>query len=52
MNRFVLKNISILFFDKYFYKNKKSKLDIEDSVIVQNNLFYRCEGSTVFHLLE
>jgi hypothetical protein len=45
MNRFILKNIFIkiylyFFFDKYFYKNKKSKLDFKDRVIVQNDLFY------------
>jgi hypothetical protein len=51
MNRFVLKkyfhkNISIPLFDKYFYKNKKRKLDFGDHAIVQNDLFYEYGGST------
>jgi hypothetical protein len=52
MNRFVLKNnfiknISIPLFDKYFYKNKKSKLDFWHRVIIQNDLFYGTSTLTV-----
>jgi len=55
MNRFILKkyfdkNIFILLFDKYFYKNKKSKLDFEDRAIVQNDLFYWYRGSMKYNI--
>jgi hypothetical protein len=44
MNRFVLKmyfheNIHISLSNKYFYKNKKSKLCFEDRVAVPNDFF-------------
>ena len=44
MNRFILKNIFIkiylyFFLISIFIKNKKSKLDFKDRVIVQNDLF-------------
>jgi len=49
MNRFVLKNTSIKIlhiplFDKYFYKNKESKLGFEDRVVV--DFLYKYGGST------
>ncbi len=45
MNRFVFekyfhKSIHISLFNKYFYKNKESKLCFEDCVAVLNNLLY------------
>jgi len=48
MNRFILKNtlINIPLFDKYFYKNKESKLGFEDRVIVLNDFLYEYGGST------
>jgi hypothetical protein len=36
----------MLVFNKYFYKNKKSKLCIGDRVAVLNDVFYEYEGST------
>jgi hypothetical protein len=36
----------MLVFNKYFYKNKKSKLCIGDRVDVLNDMFYEYEGST------
>jgi len=44
-SKILSKNISIPLFDKYFYKNKKLKLDFGDRVIVQNDLFYGYEES-------
>jgi hypothetical protein len=56
MNRFVLQNtfikVVILVLNKYFYKNKKSKLCIGDRVAVLNNMFYEYGGSTVLHRLK
>jgi len=50
MNRFALKNtfyknVHIPLFDKYFYKNKESKLGFEDRVIVLNDFLYKYGGS-------
>jgi len=51
MNRFVLKNtfikvyIHIPLFDKYFYKNKESKLDFGNRVVVLNDFLYGYGGS-------
>ena len=50
MNRFLFqkyfyKNIHIPFFDNFFYKNKESKLSVEDCVIVLNDFLYRYGGS-------
>jgi hypothetical protein len=36
-----------LVFNKYFYKNKKSKLYFGDRVVVQSDLFYGYGGSIV-----
>ena len=49
MNRFVFekyfhKSINISLCDKYFYKNKKSKLNFGDRVAVQNDIFLSMEG--------
>jgi len=45
MNIFVLKNtfinIYILLFNKFFYKNKKSKLFLNYRIAVQNDLNYQ-----------
>ena len=51
MYRFVLKkyfhkNIHIALFNKYFYRNKKSKLYFGDRVAVLNDFLYECGGST------
>jgi len=35
----------ILFFDKYFYKNKESKLDFGDHIIALNDFLYVYEES-------
>jgi hypothetical protein len=35
----------MLVFNKYFYKNKKSKLRIGDLVAVLNDMFYEYGGS-------
>ena len=49
MNRFVLKNtfikIYISLFNKYFYKNKQSKLCFEDCVAVLNIIYFLYGGS-------
>ena len=51
MNRFVLKTFSlyiyiyISFFNKYFYKNKQSKLCFEDRVAVINVIYFLYRGS-------
>jgi hypothetical protein len=50
MNRFVLqkrfyKSIHLLVFNKYVYKNKKSKLYFEYRVAVINDIFYEYGGS-------
>jgi len=49
MNRFVLKNtfikIYISLFNKYFYKNKQSKLCFEDCVAVLNIIYFLYRGS-------
>jgi len=39
------------FFDKYFYKNKKSKLDFGDRVVVLNDFFYEYGGSILYMCL-
>ena len=49
MNRFCLekyfhKSINISLCDKYFYKNKKSKLSFGDRVAIQNDIFFNMEG--------
>ena len=31
--------------DKYFYKNKKSKLSFGDRVAIQNDILFKYEGS-------
>jgi hypothetical protein len=36
----------MLVFNKYFYKNKKSKLRIGDRVALLNDIFYEYGGST------
>jgi hypothetical protein len=38
----------MLILNKYFYKNKKSKLCIGDRVAVLNDMFYEYGGSNVF----
>ena len=38
-------NINISLCDKYFYKNKKSKLRFEDRVAVQNDILFKYGGS-------
>jgi hypothetical protein len=35
----------MLVFNKYFYKNEKSKLCFGDRVVVLNDFFYQTEGS-------
>jgi hypothetical protein len=35
----------MLVFNKYFYKNEKSKLCFGDRVVVLNDFFYRTGGS-------
>jgi hypothetical protein len=55
MNIFVLKNtfkkdIHIPLNDKYFYKNRESKLDFVDRIVVLNDFFYRYRGSIVLQL--
>ena len=50
MNTFVLrntfiKNIHISLFNKYFYKNKQSKLCFEDRVTVLNIIYFLYGGS-------
>ena len=51
MNKFVLKNIftkiCISLFNKYFYKNKQSKLYFGDRVAV---LFYFLYGGSIAHI--
>ena len=39
------------FFDKYFYKNKKSKLGFGDRVVVLNDFFYEYGGSILYMCL-
>jgi len=51
MNRFILKNtfiknIHIVIFNKYFYKNKKLKLSFKDRVVVLNDFLYKYRNST------
>jgi hypothetical protein len=51
MNRFVLKNTFIKIYLYHcliniFIKNKQSKLNFGDHVIVQNDMFYGYGGST------
>jgi hypothetical protein len=50
MNMFVLQNtfikVYVSIFNKYFYKNKKSKLCFGDCVTVLNDLLYGSGGST------
>ena len=54
MNIFVLKNTFIkvyiyYFFNKYFYRNNKSKLCFEDRVVILNDFFYiSTEGVFLF----
>jgi hypothetical protein len=55
MNRFVLKkyfhkSIQISLLDKYFYKNKRSKLCFGDRVAVQNDFFYQYGGSVCIYI--
>jgi hypothetical protein len=38
----------MLVLNKYFYKNKKSKLCIGDSVVILNDMFYEYGGSIGF----
>jgi hypothetical protein len=38
----------MLVFNKYFYKNKKSKLCIGDRDTVLNDMFYEYGGSMLF----
>jgi hypothetical protein len=38
----------MLVFNKYFYKNKKSKLYVGDRVAVLNDFIYQTGGSTVY----
>jgi hypothetical protein len=57
MNRFVLqtfhKSIVMLVFNKYFNKNKKSKLCIGDRVAVLNDMFHEYGGSsTLFNVYD
>jgi hypothetical protein len=40
----------MLVLNKYFYKNKKSKLCIGDHVVVLNDMFYEYEGSVEMHI--
>jgi hypothetical protein len=40
------KTIHMLVFNKYFYKNKKSKLYFGDSVVVVNDFIYQTGGVT------
>jgi hypothetical protein len=42
----------MLIFNKYFYKNKKSKLYFEDHVAVLNDFIYQTGGSTTIVLVE
>jgi len=39
-SKILLQNIHIPYFDKYFYKNKESKLDFRDRVAVLNDFLY------------
>jgi len=41
------KNIYIPHFDKYFYKNKESKLGFGDCIVILNNFLFRYGGSTI-----
>ena len=45
------KSIHISLFDKYFYKNKKSKLCFGDYVTIQNDFLYEYRGSTYYLLV-
>ena len=51
MNRFILKNIFIniyiSLFNKYFYKNKQSKLYFEGRIAVLNVIYFLYRGSTL-----
>jgi hypothetical protein len=40
------KSIHMFVFNKYFYKNKKSRLYFGDRVAVLNDLIYQTGGST------
>jgi len=55
MNRFVLRNtfikIYISLFNKYFYKNKRSKLCFEDCVAVLNVIYLLYGGSKSLYML-
>jgi hypothetical protein len=37
----------LTFINKYFYKNKKSKLYFEDRVVVLNDFIYQTGGSNI-----
>jgi hypothetical protein len=39
----------MLVFNKYFYKNEKSKLCFGDRVVVLNDFFYQTRGSIFFY---
>jgi hypothetical protein len=39
----------MLVFNKYFYKNEKSKLYFGDRVVVLNDFFYQTRGSIFFY---
>jgi hypothetical protein len=41
----------MLVFNKYFYKNKKSKLYFGDRVAVLNDFIYQTGGSTLANLV-
>jgi hypothetical protein len=41
----------MLIFNKYFYKNKKSKLYFGDRVAVLNDFIYQTGGSTMLNLI-
>jgi hypothetical protein len=41
----------MLVFNKYFYKNKKSKLYVGDRVAVLNDFIYQTGGSILFNFL-
>ena len=44
--KYFYKSINISLCDKYFYKNKKSKLSFGDRVAVQNDILFKYGGST------
>ena len=44
--KYFRKSIHILFFNKYFYRNKKAKLCFGDCIVVQNDFIYEYGGCT------